>query len=241
MAVKKSFVLYHDSREQIEMLSDEQAGKLIKALMRFSETGEELDCADPMVKMTFSFMSAQIRRDAEKYEATCQKRSANGKKGGAPKGNQNASKTSKTSKCFSKQAKQAKQADSDSDSVSENDSENDTDTVCDSVNVKETTRTATHVTHAVQQQMTVPEVLALASRFGYHWDEEEARRFLAYNIDKGRNDGWSFAVQCWEAHREERTRRRSRKPSASRLTQREAEEMNEYLSVVNRFKEDDAS
>ena len=80
------------------------------------------------------------------------------------------------------------------------------------------------------------DVLSLADRFGYRWDEAEAREFLAYNIDKGRKGGWSFAVQKWEKNRSERSRQHSQNAAVS---QQELDEMADYLSVVNRFREED--
>ena len=39
-AEKKSFVLYHDIRTPLELLTDEQRGKLFIALLDYSEHGE---------------------------------------------------------------------------------------------------------------------------------------------------------------------------------------------------------
>ena len=234
MAVKKSFVLYHDNREQIELLSDEQAGRLLKALMQYSECGIVPDFSDPMLKMVFSFLASQIRRDTEKYEETCRKRSENGKKGGASTKNKNAAKTSKS------RQKQAKQADNDSDSVSdrenenENEKENENDTVCDS-----DTSAAHGTAHTARnaKQLTLQDVLALARQFGFTWTEKEAQDFIAYNIDKGRTTGWGYAVQRWEENRQ-RLEKQKKDPSAP--TPEESGKMSKYLALVNRFKEDGA-
>lgn len=67
-------MLYLDAIEQWDMLTDEQAGVLIKALLRYSKTGEKLETADGMLRMAFSFMTAQIDRDGAKWEKTCEKR-----------------------------------------------------------------------------------------------------------------------------------------------------------------------
>ena len=74
MSERKSFMLYLDAIEQWDMLTDEQAGVLIKALLRYSKTGERLETSDGMLKMAFSFITAQIDRDGEKWEKTCEKR-----------------------------------------------------------------------------------------------------------------------------------------------------------------------
>lgn len=62
------------------MLTDEQAGKLFKALFAFAKDGIETDFDDGVIAMIFSFMSDSIKRDTEKYESICQKRAENIKK-----------------------------------------------------------------------------------------------------------------------------------------------------------------
>lgn len=65
MADNKSFVLYVDTQEQISILSDEQAGKLFKALFLYAQSGEVIQTSDGMLTMAFSFIAAQIQRDKE--------------------------------------------------------------------------------------------------------------------------------------------------------------------------------
>ena len=57
------------------MLSNDQAGQLIKALLCYCDTGERLASNDNVLIMAFSFISAQIDRDTEKYALACEKRS----------------------------------------------------------------------------------------------------------------------------------------------------------------------
>lgn len=71
---KKSIMLYLDAIEQWDMLSDVQAGQLIKALLRYGRTGEQIETSDGALKMAFSFMTAQIDRDNAKWEQTREKR-----------------------------------------------------------------------------------------------------------------------------------------------------------------------
>ena len=79
--VKKSFLLYLDQGEQVSMLSDVEAGKLIKALFDFARSGKRSSLENGMTQMCFSFISAQIARDAEAYRDKCQRMSVNAKKG----------------------------------------------------------------------------------------------------------------------------------------------------------------
>ena len=142
MEKKKSFILYTDNRNQINMLSDQQAGRLFKALFAFAESGDIPTFDDGMTAMAFSFISSQISRDSEKYDEVCKKRSESGKKGGiASYKSQKAKKANQANQANADFAEknqanadfaeknQANQADN--DTVTEND--NETDTVTDIV------------------------------------------------------------------------------------------------------------
>ena len=113
MAEKSSFVLYTRYREQINMLNDEQAGQLMKAIFDYQAMGEAA-IEDPVVAMLWSVMKQQLDIDNEKYQETCAKRKEAGAKGGK-------SKNSKS------ENKEAKQADNDNEYENEIDNENDSD------------------------------------------------------------------------------------------------------------------
>ena len=77
---KNSFLIYLDYQEQFELLTDEQVGQLIKAIIKYEKTGE-IPNLDGMTKMAFSFIKTQLDRDREKWKEEKQKRSNAGKKG----------------------------------------------------------------------------------------------------------------------------------------------------------------
>ena len=77
---KNSFLIYLDYQEQFDLLTDEQAGQLIKAIIRYEKTGEITEL-DGMTKMAFSFIKTQLDRDREKWKEEKQKRSEAGKRG----------------------------------------------------------------------------------------------------------------------------------------------------------------
>lgn len=83
MAQKKSFLVYMDCEQHLQLLSNEERGKLFMALFGYAKRGE-IPKFDGMLKMAFSFIKAQMDRDAEKYEAICERNRANGIKGGRP-------------------------------------------------------------------------------------------------------------------------------------------------------------
>ena len=83
-AVKNSFLLYTDYMEQLELLSLEQRGVLLTAVMLHS-MGKDLPEMDAVTKMAFSFIRADLDRATKKYDDTVSKRKAAGKAGGEAK------------------------------------------------------------------------------------------------------------------------------------------------------------
>lgn len=112
---KDSFVFYTQWAEQINMLTDKQAGALFKAVCGYVETGK-IKKLDAVTNMLFSVIKSQIDKDTAKYEETCQKRKQAGAKGGRPKAEkQKVFTESKKSKRFFEKAKKA-----DNDNVNDN-------------------------------------------------------------------------------------------------------------------------
>lgn len=70
----KTFLLYAEAAPQIDLLSNEEAGQLFKALFHYVADGTELVTDNRVLAMTFAVFKAQIDRGATKYEEICQKR-----------------------------------------------------------------------------------------------------------------------------------------------------------------------
>lgn len=81
---KASFLMYLDYEDQFNIMTDEQIGQLMRAIIKYEKTGE-VPNLDGMLKMAFSFIKTQLDRDREKYEARCEKNRENAKKGGRPR------------------------------------------------------------------------------------------------------------------------------------------------------------
>ena len=81
--MKDSVVLYNSHYELIKDLSDEQLGKLYRAIFEY-QLGNEIEIADD-IKFAFRFIYNQIKLDTEKYNKKCLQNKENGKKGGRPK------------------------------------------------------------------------------------------------------------------------------------------------------------
>lgn len=79
-----SFLIYHEYREPLQLLTDEQRGQLLMALIDYSELGK-LPELDGVAMMAFTFIRSQMDRDSEKYLNRCDSNRENGKKGGRPK------------------------------------------------------------------------------------------------------------------------------------------------------------
>lgn len=84
MTDKKSFVLYSDIIHSIEILTDDEAGKLFKHILRYvNDLNPTLD--DRFLKVTFEPIKQNLKRDLDKYLKRVQTAKDNGLKGGRPK------------------------------------------------------------------------------------------------------------------------------------------------------------
>ena len=81
---KKAFLIYCDYKQHLELLSQEDCGKLFISLIEYADTGIPPKLTGAAA-MAFSFIKAQMDRDEEKYEERCKINRQNGSKGGRPK------------------------------------------------------------------------------------------------------------------------------------------------------------
>lgn len=94
-------IFYKSHFDNIKDLSDSELGQIFRACMT-GETG----AMSMHVKMAYTFLSSQIKRDSDKYVEIIEKRRAAGRMGGAPKGNKNAQKYISQEDSENKQNKQ---------------------------------------------------------------------------------------------------------------------------------------
>lgn len=127
--MKDSFILYTEQKEVIDKLSDEQAGKLIKAIYEYVETGQ-MPKLNALLEIVIIPFKQNIDRNANKYEETKKKRSEAGKIGAEVKKQMKA----KQANAKFVKNKQADQADNvnDNENVNVNVNDNDNDNVSDS-------------------------------------------------------------------------------------------------------------
>lgn len=119
--MKETLIFYKDWWEAIKSLPTNMQAEAFNSVCAYAFEG--VHPTDPMIAAVTSLMRSAIDRDNAKWESTREKRRQAGRKGGAPKGNQNASKQAKqdnqANACFGsstettliqlKQANQAKQ------------------------------------------------------------------------------------------------------------------------------------
>lgn len=116
MADKNSFIMFVDYKEKFKKLSDEQMGKLIRAVFEYEDSGVEPDMDDLIVSMAFDVIKVDLDKNHAKYEEIVEKRKEAGRKGGKCKQVQ----AKEANARFAKQT-QANQAVNDNDNVSDND------------------------------------------------------------------------------------------------------------------------
>lgn len=164
---RKSFVMYTEYLEQTAILSDEECGKLFRAILVYAGTGAESDLTG-LSALAFGFIRGDLDRNFDKYDELSARRREAGRAGGR-KRVENLAKSecgnpveksvesvddaqvspedqsSKTSKCLengkqNKQMLEKSQANAsynDNDNVNVNDNVNDNDNVNVNVNVND--------------------------------------------------------------------------------------------------------
>ena len=77
---KSSFLMYLDYEEQFNLMSDEEIGQLMRAIIQYEKT-QEMPELDGVLKMAFSFIKSQLDKDRKKWQEEKKKRSEAGKRG----------------------------------------------------------------------------------------------------------------------------------------------------------------
>jgi hypothetical protein len=122
--MRKSFILHNDSLNVLDILTDEQAGKLFKAIRNYQNgVPQELDFG---INIAFVQFENQFKRDEEKYESVVERNKINGSKGGRPKNPTEPKETQNNPVGLletQNNPTEPKKADSDSDSKNDSDSD----------------------------------------------------------------------------------------------------------------------
>ena len=81
--MRSSFKLYFDSLDVLDELTDEQAGKLFKAIREYERN--DVETLDGLMKAVFTPFKNNSDRAKKAYNDACERNKANGLKGGRPK------------------------------------------------------------------------------------------------------------------------------------------------------------
>ena len=86
--MKPGFILYNDYYGILSTLSDEELGKLLRAIFNYEVDGK-IQKLNNTLLMAFNFIKKDLDYGKEKYDKTCERNRINGAKGGRPKDSTN--------------------------------------------------------------------------------------------------------------------------------------------------------
>lgn len=75
MKTPKGFFTYFHHEAVLETLSDEQAGRLYKSLLRYGNTGELPDFTESGLNVAFTLFRTEIDYNFDRYQEICEARS----------------------------------------------------------------------------------------------------------------------------------------------------------------------
>jgi cobalamin biosynthesis protein CobT len=116
---KASWLFFQSWEKSIHLLSMEERGQLLTNLISYHK-GEQISNNTPMLEMFWNTIEFNLDRNVARYTASVE----NGKKGGAPIGNQNASKQPKNNLTQPKNNLNDNDNDNDNDNVNGNENSN---------------------------------------------------------------------------------------------------------------------
>lgn len=116
MAERKAMLVHHDDDVILDEINDAGAGKLFKALLKYSKSGEVTVLDQPDIRILYTVWCQRINHEIEAFEETCRRNAKNGKKGGRPKNPAVSSETQKS------QSKKESESEKEPDSESEGES-----------------------------------------------------------------------------------------------------------------------
>ena len=220
---KKTFVMYSKWEQVFDLMTDEQAGRLIKAVLNYQNGGSG-DLTDPTLFLTFAMLKQQFEEDARKYKDVCAKRAAAGALGGRPKNDEDekangfSEKQEKAKKAngFSEKQKKQKNPDNDLNEYGNDGGLNESESyegVCECEAPKGEPEGAQARKHTHGQcghvRLTELEYARLVDQFGEDGAKDRIEALDLYIDSKGKQYKNHYStILCWE--------RRDQKEQAAR-------------------------
>ena len=183
MAGMNYVCLYISYLESLAPFSNEEIGRIVKAMLTYAATGE-VPQFDGNERFIWPTLKAQIDRDEAAYQERCEKNRANGAKGGRPPKKQT---VILETEGFSEKPKKAKEKEREKEKEKEKEN--------DSIEADKPP------TRHLFSPPSVEEVQAYCVEKGYNVDPE---RFVDYYTSNGWKVGrnpmkdWKAAVRSWE-------------------------------------------
>lgn len=132
--MKEGFIIYKSFYEPLKVLTDEQIGRLFKAIFEYQINGTTK--VDNDIKMGFEFFKNQFRIDDEKYDKRCKKNQENIEKYWKNKDSKKSTNVYERIQTNTKRTDKDKE--NEKDNVNDNDNENDKENVNENVKEKKT-------------------------------------------------------------------------------------------------------
>ena len=172
--MKKSFIIYSDFKATLDKLPDEDAGKLFKMIVDFSN-GIETEPESLILDVVFTPIKQQMIRDIEKYETEISKRKEAGSLGGKAKAKIVAS--ARSAKQVLPSAKQSLA------NVANNVTVNVNDTVNDTVNDNYKKWDLQDFKKSITENKKSYQDLMLTKFFNY-WSEKDSKGKMKFQLQK---------------------------------------------------------
>ncbi len=194
--VKNSFIIFQDTEEVIQRLTDEQAGKILKAMFVYNRTNV-IPELEQLLQFVFIPIKQSIDRNSEKWAETKTRRAEAGRLGGIKSGKiRNEAKRSIASNDEANEANEA---------VSVSDSVNVSGSVSVSVsNIEPSTKAPTQISN----KFIKPSVQDIKEYCLERKNTVNALKFFDFYESKGWKVGktpmkdWKACVRTWEATEE---------------------------------------
>lgn len=204
--MRESFVMYTNYSRKIKLLTIEQRGVLLTAILAY-EAGEDIPQLDDMTTMAFEFIKDDLDANRQKYEDTCNKNREN-----AQKRWQNKKKSDATAS--DRNRVDANHADNEYEYEYEYDNEHDNEYEYDVLNNARARAKDTQHTPAPtkEEPVRIPTINVVADESvekGYGLSFESIKGFMEYNQSHGWKMNWHDALKKWADREKEREKKKA--------------------------------
>ena len=206
--MRESFVMYTNYIRKIKLLTIEQRGILLTAILAY-EAGEDIPQLDDMTTMAFEFIKDDLDANRQKYEDTCNKNRENAQKRWEKK-----KKTDATAS--DRMRVDANHADNEYEYEYEYDNEHDNEYEYDVLkNARAREDTPTHTltpkNATASEPIRIPTINIVADESvekGYGLSFESMKGFMDYNQSHGWKMDWHEALKKWAEREKEREKKK---------------------------------